>query len=282
MGLAFQPVVDDGLLPRHPADAIADGGSSGIDLLIGTNRDEFKFFAIAIPALACLTDDTMEAHVETAMRVAGLSARAAPRELIDTYRSARRARGAATDPAELFSAMASDWVFRIPSLRLADAHAAHTPKTYSYLFEWESPFAGGILGACHAVELPFVFGTYTSPAVAFFSGGGEDAAALSARVQDAWLAFARTGDPAVPGLGWPPYEPSRRATVVFDRDTRVVDAPYEEERAYWQAALGRYGVGGPVEGGSGRIAIFDVDAGDDGIDDELDGVLDDGVVLEGT
>jgi len=281
MGLAFQPVVDGGVLLRHPADSIANGESSGIDLLIGTNRDEFKFFAIAMPQLASLTSEKMEGHVETAMGVAGLSDRAVPRELIDAYASARKGRGATTGPVDLFSAMASDWLFRIPSVRLAEAQAAHTANTYSYLFEWESPFAGGILGACHALELPFVFGTYANPAVSVFSGNDEDAATLSARMQDAWLAFARSGEPAGAGLDWPVYEPLRRATMVFDRDTRLVDAPYDEERAYWQTALGRYGVGGPFEGGSHRIAMLDVGEGDDEIDAGVDGSID-GRVLEGT
>jgi para-nitrobenzyl esterase len=285
MGLAFQPVVDGGVLVRHPADSIATGGSSGIDLLIGTNRDEFKFFAIAIPQVASLTSETMVGHVETALSVAGLAGRAVPLDLIATYASARESRGAATGPVDLFSAMASDWLFRIPSVRLAEAHAAHTPSTYSYLFEWESPFGGGILGACHALELPFVFGTYDNEAVAFFSGNDEDVARLSGRMQDAWLAFARTGRPAVEGLDWPAYEPGRRATMVFDRATRVVDAPYDEERAYWQGALGRYGLGGPFEGGSHRIAVIDAGERDiddeDGIDDVVDGI-DDVRVLEGT
>jgi hypothetical protein len=100
-------------------------------------------------------------------------------------------------------------------------------------------------------------------------------------MQDAWLAFARSGEPAGAGLDWPVYEPLRRATMVFDRDTRLVDAPYDEERAYWQTALGRYGVGGPFEGGSHRIAMLDVGEGDDEIDAGVDGSID-GRVLEGT
>jgi hypothetical protein len=73
--------------------------------------------------------------------------------------------------------------------------------------------------------------------------------------------------------------------MVFDRTTGVVDAPYDEERAYWQSALGRYGVGGPFEGGSHRIAVIDAGVhdidGEDDIDDAVDGI-DDDRVLEGT
>ena len=67
--------------------------------------------------------------------------------------------------------------------------------TYCYLFTWESPAFGGVLGSCHALEIPFVFGTVHNPAVQTFSGGGDDAFALSAAMRRAWTGFARSGSP---------------------------------------------------------------------------------------
>ena len=61
-------------------------------------------------------------------------------------------------------------MFRWPSLQLAAAHQAHQASTYVYLFDWESPAFGGVLGSCHALELPFVFGAVGVPAVQLFSG----------------------------------------------------------------------------------------------------------------
>jgi para-nitrobenzyl esterase len=87
-----------------------------------------------------------------------------------------------------------DGVFRWPSLQLAAAQAANGAATFVYLFDWESPAFGGMLGSCHALELPFVFGVVHVPAVQLFTGGAE-VEVLSSQMQQAWLAFARTGDP---------------------------------------------------------------------------------------
>ena len=76
--------------------------------------------------------------------------------------------------------------------------------TYVYLFTWETPAFGGLLGSCHALEIPFVFGTVTNPVIQQFAGGGEDAFALSAGMRQAWISFARTGSPSGDLVGeWP-------------------------------------------------------------------------------
>ena len=72
------------------------------------------------------------------------------------------------------------------------AQAAHQGHTYAYLFTWPSPTLGGMLGACHALDLPFVFGTLAHPMFRPFAGKGPEARALAQRMQDAWIAFART------------------------------------------------------------------------------------------
>jgi para-nitrobenzyl esterase len=260
-GLAMQPVVDGMLLPRHPADAVAAGDSAATDLLIGTNRDEFKFFAMAVPQLAFLDEDALALRVGRGLRSAGLDGRVPAEDVISAYRAARSARGASTSPFELFSAMASDWLFRVPQMRLAEAHGRRGGRVFSYLFEWESPFAGGVLGACHALELPFVFGTLVDPAIGPYCGNGTDARALSASVQDAWIAFAREGHPAPGGAGelghWPAYEAERRSTMIIGPTCGAIEAPLEAERSFWDPHLGRYGVGGPVEDGDTGRATLD-------------------------
>src|SRR5579862_5426660 len=85
------------------------------------------------------------------LRSAGLAGNVTADEVVDAYRASRSRRGAPVDPFDLFAAMSSDWVFRIPSLRLADAHTAGGGRTYCYLLEYETPFGGGRLGACHAL-----------------------------------------------------------------------------------------------------------------------------------
>jgi para-nitrobenzyl esterase len=93
------------------------------------------------------------------------------------------------------------------------------------------------MGAAHGLELPFVFGTLR-PAMARLTGSGPGAAALSQRMMDAWIAFARSGDPSCPSNGsWPAYDAATRATMELDAESRVTLAPFEEERQVWESLL---------------------------------------------
>jgi para-nitrobenzyl esterase len=120
---------------------------------------------------------------------------------------------------------------------LAEAQAEHQPDTYHYMFDWESPVRR--LGACHALELPFVFGTLQAPGNERFAGSGPDAERLSQQMMDAWVAFARTGDPSCESAGaWPRYEAKNRRTMIFGKRTHVEEAPFESERALIDRLLG--------------------------------------------
>ena len=132
----------------------------------------------------------------------------------------------------MWVAIGSDVVFRWPSLQLAATHAARGSQAFAYLFEWESPAFGGLLGACHGLELPFVFGAVDQPVVQMLSGGGPEAEMLSRQMQDAWLAFARCGDPSHEGVGrWATWDPAERSTMVFGARTHLEAAPRDEELA---------------------------------------------------
>jgi para-nitrobenzyl esterase len=226
MPLPFLPVVDGVLLPEHPLTAVADGAASGIDLLIGTNRDELTLFGLGNPALMALDEEGVERWVDNAVpEIPGV-------EMIDAYKSARESRGESMEAHAIWVAVGSDIVFRWPSLQLATAQAAQGSRAFVYLFDWESPAFGGILGSCHALELPFVFGTVNEPAVQVFSGGGPAVEALSSEMQRAWLAFATVGDPSHDGIGsWKGWEPGGRPTMIFGADTRLERAPRDEELA---------------------------------------------------
>jgi para-nitrobenzyl esterase len=140
----------------------------------------------------------------------------------------------AATPAEIFMAIETDRIFRMPGLNLVETQAGHDARVYNYLFTWPSPMFSGMFGACHAVELGFVFGTHATPGVSDFSGTGPAVDALAERTMDAWLAFARTGDPSCAGLGrWPTYTAADRATMILGERCRVEHAPLEEERAAW-------------------------------------------------
>jgi para-nitrobenzyl esterase len=128
-------------------------------------------------------------------------------------------------------------MFRVPAVRLAEAQQGHA-DTYMYLFDWESPAVGGRLGSCHALEVPFVFGTLHKPGMSSLTGSGPEPTRLAERMMDAWLAFARSGRPAHPSLPeWPGYEPARRATLRFGADVRRDDDPMASERRAWDGVL---------------------------------------------
>ncbi len=141
-------------------------------------------------------------------------------------------------PSELLGAIETDRTFRIPAIRLAEAQAAVQPKTFMYLFDWPSTAFGGKLGSCHAIDIPFVFGAVDTPFGKMFAGGGPGVRAMADKVQDAWISFARTGEPAVEGVErWPAYETSRRSTVNLAAECSLVEAPMDEERRFWDGVL---------------------------------------------
>jgi para-nitrobenzyl esterase len=224
--LPFLPVVDGAFLPDHPQIAVTNGSAAGIDLLIGTNRDELTLFGLGNPALLAMDAEGVERWVTNAVPEVS-----AP-QMISAYRSARAARGEPVDPNAMWVAIGTDIVFRWPSLQLAAAHVARGSRAFVYLFDWESPAFGGILGSCHALELPFVFGAVHLPVVQVFSGAGSAVETLSTQMQQAWLSFASTGDPTHSGIDeWAPWDSAKRTTMVFGARTGVVLAPRNAELA---------------------------------------------------
>jgi para-nitrobenzyl esterase len=227
LGFAYQPVVESKYLPRSPYEIVRDGASSNVAIMAGSTLDEWKLFAPMDPGAARLDR-------------AGLLARRGrltpeqAEKIASEYEQARAARGEPASPPELFCAIATDRIFRIPAIRLSEIQGRRNKSTYNYLFTWCSPAAGGLLGSCHALELGFVFGTNDQPGMAPFSGTGPAAERLATDMQDAWLAFARTGNPSCESVGkWASYDESRRATMIFGAKTGAEDAPRDQERKAW-------------------------------------------------
>ena len=155
-------------------------------------------------------------------------------EIVASYRAARPD----ASPPDLFFAIETDRLFRIPAVRLAEAQCAHQPRTYAYLFTWESPMLGGSLGACHGVDVPFVLGGIGTKHAERFAGSGTDAEALCAAAMDAWLCFARDGDPGHAGLPeWPGFDSERRPTLLFGARPELALDPHGVERAAWEGRL---------------------------------------------
>lgn len=223
LGMAYQPVVDGTLLPRPAIEMVAEGSAQAVAVMVGSNLEEWKLFAVMDPAVRQLDKEGLARRMSRRLTADFAD------PVIDAYEKARAQRGAPTAAPELLSAIETDRVFRMPGVRLAEVQGRREPRVYNYLFTWRSPAMRGALGACHALELGFVFGTNHLPGMTAFAGAGEAVERLAREIQDAWLGFARSGDP-----GWPPYTEARRATMLFGETSGAENAPLEAERRAWE------------------------------------------------
>ena len=226
-GMTFQPCIDGAQLAELPLDAVRRGAADDVSVLVGTQRDEWRGFARMNPSTSNLDERGLIAQLSTSVDD--------PAAVIEGYRRIRAGRGAATDPVSLFAAIETDRKMRMPAIDLAEALAERGQSPYLYLFTGESPWDGGALGSPHAIIIGFVFGTHAfSAESASFFGKGEAADALSAHLQDAMCAFAKTGNPRTEALAdWKAYDTRTRSTGIFGYPVEVANAPFDEERAVW-------------------------------------------------
>ena len=227
-GAVLEPVIDGETLPDMPIEAVKRGSADRVVIMAGSNLEEAKF-------MAKMNQDL------TRVDEAGLLRRwqqVLPPELvpglIEKCRRALAKTGVASGPAEIALALQTDVQFRIPALRLIEAQRGNNRPAYSYLFTWRSPAPD--MGACHALEIGFVFGNMNPK----FNGAGLEADRLSRNIQDAWLAFARTGNPSCESLGkWPVYG-SDRETMILGEKCYVAEAPYDDERRAWDPVPNKF------------------------------------------
>ena len=221
-----RPVIDGTVLPCTLEQALTEGRAKGIPFMTGTTRDETMVVAPEMTAEMLLEAVQMGMPMLSPEKCTAI---------IETYRTARTARAARTDPAALLSAINTHKAMWVPTTRLLDAQSPHAP-VYSYVFDWASSVGEGALGAPHGIDVGFVFGTYdVNPQSAAFSGRGPAADALSDAMMKAWVAFAHTGNPSSDGLGeWPTYDAENRSTMMIGQNVHIEQAPYEAERCAWE------------------------------------------------
>jgi para-nitrobenzyl esterase len=213
--MPWQPVIDGEVIPAPPIARIAAGAGAGIDLMVGTNTDEHRLFLVPGNAID---------HITAELLAGATAAYGLP---VNTALAAYRAADPNASAGDLLAAIQTDWYWRIPAIRLADAHAQSASATYMYEFAWRSPQFNGRLGACHGIEIPFVFHTLGNGTELLW--GADPPQWLADTVHAAWVAFATNGN-----CGWPKYDLSRRATMRFDTTSEVVDDPRSAERALWE------------------------------------------------
>jgi len=259
VAMPFLPVVDERFLFELPGSVLAGGGCSGVDLLMGTNKDEVA--PMASPEVKGGIEGLVDRMAVLLQRMEAVRssgdgpsehARVAAREIVEGYLSMASRAGEGQDVKVLSARIATDWVFRMPAIRALDGHARSSGATFAYLFTWESPLMDGALGSCHALELPFVFGTFGHPVISMFSGSGQEASELSEKIQDSWTAFARCGDPSGGKLGeWGAYDLPQRATMLLGKKCKLAEDPNREARMFWESLEGIGRLEEPPRPGSG-------------------------------
>ena len=181
----FIPVYGDDVLPEKPIDALRKGAGSDVEIVIGSNADEMNLY-----------------FVPTGVRkkIGGLFARWLLGRSHPEAKAVLKAYGykqPGVRPGEALTDAMNDLVFRWPARQYA---AAHQGQTWMYEFDWRSPACDGELGACHGIEMPFVFKTLPSVTGPQGLAGMDPPQALADRVHDLWAGFARTG-----AMPWPEF-----------------------------------------------------------------------------
>ena len=214
--MPFEPVIDGEILPARPIDLITAGAGADIDVLVGATSEEERLFLVPNSAINHINEDILAG----AVAAYGLPVA----ETLTTYRATRPGANA----GDLYEAVITDWFFRIPAIRLAEAHVKNNGRTYMYEFAWRSPQFDEHLGACHALELPFVFDTLDIGKLEALTGDNPPQQ-IADTMHSAWVSFATRGDP-----GWPQYGLNQRATMRFDRTSELVEDPRSAERLLWE------------------------------------------------
>jgi len=230
----FAPFVDGDILPASPFDPVATPVAANIPILVGSTLHEQSFsaqtHAYAAPAEKVLLELDEAGLLERAAEFVG--AQKAP-QLVELYKSRNPGKGF----SEMYFLMATDrHQRRLGSITIAERKSRQgQAPAYMYLFSLRSPAFGGKLGAPHTSEIPYVFDNTNIPRPLCDGSAAEKA--LAAKISDAWIQFARGGNPNHKGLPeWPAYNMRDRSTMVFDSECETVNDPRSEERKYWQGA----------------------------------------------
>ena len=228
-GFRFGPVLGPSL-PKHPFDPAATPLSADIPIMDGTNSDEATSSLLSDPNWRTMDDEAL------VKRVTALVGPADAPAVIALYRKA--APGDA--PMHLWASISTDASFTYMAIRQAELKSKQPAPVYMYQVTWRSPVLGGnVIRATHSGELPFVFNNIDVGSG--MVGEGPDQAKMAKVMSRTFAAFARTGNPNVPGLipTWPTYSTGDRATLIYDNQVQVVRDPNREKREFWVALKAR-------------------------------------------
>lgn len=222
----FGPVIDGVTLKETPFTVVAEGRGHRVPVLIGMTREEMRYFStVEDLGLERKPRDLLQRQLDESVgpAIAG--------QLLSTYARLY------PDWGDMVVQLSSDAFFLLPTVRVAEAASAFQP-VYMYLFTYRSTSTYKPFGSAHAMDIPFVFGVVDLPEVIAFTGRAPYRAALAARMMDHWAAFARHGDPSLPGEPrWQRYDGDSRQTMALGEESRLLSDPLGEQRKAWGGIL---------------------------------------------
>jgi para-nitrobenzyl esterase len=215
------PVVDGRTLPTEPFDPVAPAIARDIPVMIGSTRDEATLFTSADPRFGKMTEEEAKARFDAVLKDRGPAALAA-----------YKAHFPNDAPTYWFTSMLTDMGTWMDSIRLAERkQAQHGAPVYMYRVDWHIPVLDGVLRSPHGTEVPLVFDNVDKAPL--IMGTGPEARRLAALMSQAWVDFARSGNPSQPALPWPAYDPQQRSTAIFETQSRIVSDPDGDLRRFW-------------------------------------------------
>ncbi len=218
----FGPVLDPEVLPAHPFYPTATRISEDVPVMVGWNKTESTLFMLGDKEVFSLDEAGMRKRVED---MVGSDAD----ELIKVYKREYPK----LSPSGIHFYISSYSMMGSGSVTIAERKAAlGRAPAYLYRFDWETPISNGKFITPHALEMPMVFDNVEGGGVGL-TGGGSVAKKLAAKMSEAWIAFAATGNPDSKKSGlprWEPYDAAKRAVMVFDNECRIVYDPLKEQR----------------------------------------------------
>lgn len=214
----FAPTVDGTIIPQHPFHPEASAAMPDIPIIIGSTRTEYTGLTTN-EALWHLNEEGLQTETN---KLIGDSAR----EIIELYRK----HNPAASPSELFFLIGNDRLYGASTMKIAERRAQlQKGPVYLYYFAWQTPVQNGMLMSPHNLVWPFIFDN--TELCANLTGNTPEARELADKVSDAWIAFARTGDPNTSKLPyWPPYNAELRSTMIFNNTSEVINDPLQEQR----------------------------------------------------
>ena len=213
---AFAPAVDDHYLPDHPSALAA---LDARPLVIGTNRDEMHLYTAFDPKVSGMNEADARGFFRDNF---------GSDDAYDVYARYRPDHS----PGQIVSALQTDGVFRRPAHDLADARHRHGHTTFAYWFTFATPVFDGVLGSCHALDIPFALRNLDRNGVEMFTGTSDLRTGLAENFSNAVLDFARSSEP-----GWSTWGESR-VTQILDTHTEIgrdiVADPEPDIRRCWE------------------------------------------------